>query len=91
MDCRNLAGMHHRPGVDIGLHRFKSERKVLRKQGQPSTNDQIKGALHEVKGAVKAKVGQAANNPTLEAEGHDERLTGKVQRKVGQIEKVFEK
>jgi len=31
------------------------------------------------------------NNPDLAAEGQDEKFAGKVQRKVGQIEKVFEK
>jgi len=58
---------------------------------KPSTTDQIKGKFHEVKGDVKEKVGQVTNNPNLEAEGQDEKLTGKVQKKIGQIEKVFEK
>jgi uncharacterized protein YjbJ (UPF0337 family) len=57
----------------------------------PSTKDQIEGKLHEVKGAVKEKAGQVTNNPGLAAEGQDEKLAGIVQKKVGQIEKVFEK
>jgi uncharacterized protein YjbJ (UPF0337 family) len=56
-----------------------------------STTDQIKGKLHEVKGDVKEKVGQLTNNPALADEGKDEKLDGKIQKKVGQIEKVFEK
>jgi uncharacterized protein YjbJ (UPF0337 family) len=44
-----------------------------------------------MKGKVKEKAGQVTNNPGLAAEGQDEKLAGKVQRKVGQIEKVFEK
>jgi uncharacterized protein YjbJ (UPF0337 family) len=44
-----------------------------------------------MKGKVKEKAGQVTNNPKLAAEGQDERLAGKVQKKVGQIEKVFEK
>jgi uncharacterized protein YjbJ (UPF0337 family) len=40
---------------------------------------------------VKQKAGQVSNNPTLAAEGQDEKLAGKIQKKVGQIEKVFEK
>jgi uncharacterized protein YjbJ (UPF0337 family) len=56
-----------------------------------STTDQIKGKFHEVKGAAKEKAGQATNNPNLTAEGQDEKIGGKVQKKVGQIEKVFEK
>jgi uncharacterized protein YjbJ (UPF0337 family) len=58
---------------------------------KPSTTDKIKGTLLEVKGDVKDKVGQLTNNPNLEAEGKIEKLGGKVQKKVGQIEKVLEK
>jgi len=58
---------------------------------KPSTEHQIKGALHEVKGAVKEKAGQAIGNPDLEAEGQSEKIAGTVQKKIGQIEKVFEK
>jgi len=58
---------------------------------KPSTTDQIKGKLHEVKGDVKQKVGQVTNNPNLEAEGQGEKLGGKIQKKIGQIEKIFEK
>lgn len=56
-----------------------------------STHDQAKGSMHEAKGKVKEKIGQATNNPRMEAEGKDENLAGKVQKKVGQVEKVFEK
>jgi uncharacterized protein YjbJ (UPF0337 family) len=56
-----------------------------------STEDKIKGSFHEVKGKVKEKAGQATNNPTLEHKGKAENLAGKVQKKVGQIEEVFEK
>ena len=56
-----------------------------------STKDQIEGALHEVKGKVKETAGQVLNNPDLEAEGQAENMGGKLQQKVGQIEKVFEK
>ena len=58
---------------------------------KPSTKDQTEGKLHEVKGEVKEKVGKVLNNPNLTAEGQDEKLAGKVQKKVGQVEKVFEK
>lgn len=56
-----------------------------------SSKDQVEGALHEVKGKLKEKVGRAANNPNLEDEGTEEKLSGKVQKKVGQVERVFEK
>jgi uncharacterized protein YjbJ (UPF0337 family) len=57
----------------------------------PSTNDQLEGAFHEVKGKVKETAGRVLNQPDLEVEGKTENLGGKVQKKVGQIEKVFEK
>jgi uncharacterized protein YjbJ (UPF0337 family) len=44
-----------------------------------------------MKGEVKEKAGKVTNNPNLTAEGQNEKLAGKVQKKVGQIEKVFEK
>ncbi len=56
-----------------------------------STKDRIEGATHEAKGAVKQKVGHAVNNPNLEAEGKAEKTGGKVQKKVGEVEKVLEK
>ena len=57
-----------------------------------STADQVKGKLHEVKGDIKEeKAGKLTNNPNLEAEGQNEKFAGIVQKKVGQIEKVFEK
>jgi uncharacterized protein YjbJ (UPF0337 family) len=54
-----------------------------------STKDQAQGKVHEVKGAVKEKIGHATNDPDLELEGQDEKTAGKVQKKVGQVEKVF--
>jgi uncharacterized protein YjbJ (UPF0337 family) len=56
----------------------------------PSTNDQIEGKFHEVKGKIKETAGQAAGNPDLESEGKVENLGGKLQKKVGQVEKVLE-
>jgi len=58
---------------------------------KPSTKDQIEGTIHKVKGTVKETVGQVINNPDLEAEGKVEVLSGKVQKKVGQVEQVLEK
>jgi uncharacterized protein YjbJ (UPF0337 family) len=55
------------------------------------SKDERKGKFHEVKGKVKEKVGRALNNPALEDEGTDEKVGGKVQKKVGQVEKVLER
>jgi uncharacterized protein YjbJ (UPF0337 family) len=56
-----------------------------------STKDKIEGGAHELKGAVKEKVGHATKNPDLESEGSAEKVGGKIQKKVGDVEKVFEK
>jgi uncharacterized protein YjbJ (UPF0337 family) len=56
-----------------------------------SMKDEIKGKFHEVKGKVKEKAGKVTNNPDLKAEGHAEKLRGKVQKKLGQMKHVLEK
>ena len=56
-----------------------------------STNDQLAGAAHEVKGKIKETAGRVTGNPDLEAEGTAENLAGKIQKKLGQVEKIFEK
>jgi uncharacterized protein YjbJ (UPF0337 family) len=56
-----------------------------------STKDQIGGKVHEVKGKIKEKAGELTNNPNLHDRGTDEKVAGKIQKKVGQVEKVFEK
>jgi uncharacterized protein YjbJ (UPF0337 family) len=56
-----------------------------------STKDRIQGKYHETKGAVKEKVGSATGNSDLESRGLDEKAAGKLQNKVGQVEKVLEK
>ena len=53
-----------------------------------STKDQIDGNVHELKGSVKEAIGQAIGNPDLEAEGTGEKLAGKIQKKIGEVEKV---
>jgi len=53
-----------------------------------STKDELAGKAHEVKGAVKEKIGHLTNNPDKVAEGVDEKVGGKIQKKVGQVEKV---
>jgi len=53
-----------------------------------STKDEIKGTAHELKGAIKEKIGHATNNPNLEAEGKAEKVGGKVQKKVADVKKA---
>jgi uncharacterized protein YjbJ (UPF0337 family) len=57
----------------------------------PSTQHQVDGAIDELKGKVKEMAGQLTNNPDLEQKGQTQALSGKIQQKAGQIEKVFEK
>jgi uncharacterized protein YjbJ (UPF0337 family) len=54
-----------------------------------STKDEAKGKFLEVKGKVKEKLGRATNDPNLEGEGQGEKIAGKVQKKIGQVEKVL--
>ena len=56
-----------------------------------STKDKIEGKLNDLTGKVKEKVGAATNNPDLHDEGQDDQLKGKIQSKIGDIKKVFEK
>ncbi len=56
-----------------------------------STKDKIKGGLREAKGKVKEETGKAIGNPNLRDRGADEKVAGKVQKKMGDVKKVFGK
>ena len=56
-----------------------------------STKNKIAGKVHEVKGKIKQKVGNVTRNNRLEAQGIGENFRGKVQTKVGQVQKMIEK
>jgi len=56
-----------------------------------STKDQVEGKIHEVKGTIKEIAGKLSDNPKLEGEGTGEKIAGKVQGKIGQVEKVLGK
>lgn len=58
---------------------------------QDSLKDKVEGKAHELKGAVKEKLGKATDNPNMQNEGTAEKIGGKVQKKVGDVERVFEK
>ena len=55
------------------------------------TKDQVEGKLHQVTGDAKEKAGQLMNNPELAAEGRKEGRSGMIQKKIGEIKKVFGK
>ncbi len=56
---------------------------------KPSTKNEVKGKLREVKGKIKEGIGRRTNDPDLMDEGTAEKIDGKIQKKVGQIGKVF--
>ena len=58
---------------------------------KPSTKNEIEGKVHEVKGKIKEKIGHLTSNPSLQGEGISEKIAGKAQQKLGQLEKVVEK
>ena len=55
-----------------------------------SRKDKIKGGFREAKGKVKEKAGKATGNPNLRDRGTAEKAGGKVQRKIGDVKKVFD-
>ena len=56
-----------------------------------STKDRAQGRAEEAKGKIKEKAGRALGNPRMEDRGTADRVGGKVQRKVGEVKKVFGK
>ncbi len=48
--------------------------------------DQVKGQVNVVKGSVKEAAGKLVGNPNLEAEGKVQKIVGKVQTSVGDVE-----
>jgi uncharacterized protein YjbJ (UPF0337 family) len=57
----------------------------------PSTENEIAGKVHEVKGRLKEKVGQMTERSRLRGRRWGEKIAGKVQKKIGQVEKINEK
>jgi uncharacterized protein YjbJ (UPF0337 family) len=56
-----------------------------------STHDKVKGTAKEAVGKVKEETGKAIGNLDLRDRGTAEKVDGKVQRKVGDVKKVFGK
>jgi uncharacterized protein YjbJ (UPF0337 family) len=54
-----------------------------------STKDKVKGSMKEGVGKVKEATGNAIRNPELQDRGTAQRVEGKVERKVGDVKKVF--
>lgn len=56
-----------------------------------STKDKIKGASKQAMGKMKEETGKAIGNPDLADRGTSEKVEGTVERKVGEVKKVFGK
>jgi uncharacterized protein YjbJ (UPF0337 family) len=56
-----------------------------------SAKDEATGRFHEVMGKINEKAGELTNDPDLEGEGIGEKIAGKIQKKIGQLEKAIEK
>ncbi len=56
-----------------------------------STKDKVEGKVEQAKGTMKEKAGQATHDKDLTSEGRGDKMGGKVQEKVGDAEKFFEK
>ena len=54
-----------------------------------STKDRLKGSVNQVKGAIKEKAGKASGDEELQDRGTAERVAGTIQKKVGDVKKVF--
>ena len=56
-----------------------------------STTDKVQGTAKEATGKAKEVAGRTIGNPDLEARGIAENTEGKIQKKVGDVKKVFGK
>jgi len=56
-----------------------------------SAKNKVIGSVKEAAGKVKEATGRAIGNPDLQDRGTVERVAGKVERKVGDVKKVFGK
>ncbi len=56
-----------------------------------STKNQAQGVFHKTMGKIKELTGKLSLNSELEGKGKDEVRAGKLQQKVGEVEKVVGK
>jgi uncharacterized protein YjbJ (UPF0337 family) len=56
-----------------------------------STSDKAQGTAKIVKGKAKEAIGKATKKPNLRDEGRADQVEGRVQKKVGDIKKVFDR
>jgi uncharacterized protein YjbJ (UPF0337 family) len=59
-------------------------------KARQSSKDQAQGTVRTLKGRIKKAAGDLTGNRQKQNEGAAEELAGRVQKKIGQIERVFE-
>ena len=52
--------------------------------------DKLEGKADELRGKVKESVGDATDNPDLQAEGRGDRVEGKVEQAIGEAKEAWE-
>jgi len=80
----------HGPQRVLAAHR-SNDGKTRRNTMKHSSKDQAEGKFHKAKGKIKETAGKLLDDPDLETEGKVEKITGKLQEKIGQVEKVVGK
>lgn len=55
-------------------------------QMKTSTRYRLTGIFHEIKGTVRGVIGKISSNRILGAKGNFERITGKLQYRVGKVQ-----
>lgn len=55
-----------------------------------STKNQIEGKILEQKGKLKEVAGILTDKPELELKGSSEKVAGKIQKKIGEVQRVLE-
>ncbi|ATC62834.1 CsbD family protein [Nibricoccus aquaticus] len=56
-----------------------------------STQDKAEGTAKDLKGKIKEGAGKLVGNERLQSEGRADQVEGKVQKKVGDVKKVFDR
>jgi uncharacterized protein YjbJ (UPF0337 family) len=73
----------------LPVRRRSSSSKNKIKNMKSSTQDKAEGIAKNIAGRVKEVTGKAVGNPRLQADGQAEKVEGRIQKKVGDIKKVF--
>jgi uncharacterized protein YjbJ (UPF0337 family) len=76
--------------VADGLSSQSGQYSKMEEPMKISRKDRAKGLFHQAKGSAKEVAGKISGNSRLEAKGAGEKNAGKVQEKIGQVEKVLD-